>query len=88
METKESASPETPVAEELSSGKVQMELPLRPLREVIKEITDIYDREGWLGVQGFSITLRTAHSSSNMRWGDLKLHRRKVVKSHRSESGT
>ena len=57
---------------------------LRPLREVISEIEELFQRDGLAGVQGFSITVRFSKSSHNLKWGDLKLRRRSGRATQRS----
>jgi hypothetical protein len=45
---------------------------LRPLADVLKEITDAFDIEGISGVYGFCINLRTSKSRLRMEWGDIR----------------
>ena len=51
---------------------------LRTLRSVIDEVTELFDRGGLQGVQGFSITVRLGKSTLNLSWGDLKIRKRKT----------
>lgn len=50
---------------------------LRPLKEVIAEITKIFDRDGISGVQGFVINVRTPNSQMRLSWGDTRPQRLK-----------
>jgi hypothetical protein len=51
---------------------------LRPLKDVLKDILGSFGSRGIVGVQGYSITVRTEKSSLNMNWGDLKIRKREV----------
>jgi hypothetical protein len=50
---------------------------LRPVVEVLAEIRELAEREGIVGVQGYSITVRTNLSTLNQKWGELAIKRAK-----------
>ena len=49
---------------------------LRSLEEVLTEIKTLLGFPGVKGVQGFCITVRNQHSSTQLKWGDTKIKKR------------
>jgi hypothetical protein len=56
---------------------VDEDLFLMELTTALDMIRETFDRKGFIGIQGFSITAKTDKSSVNLKWGDLRIKNRK-----------
>ena len=57
------------------AAKQSTKVELRDHAEVLEELRKLIAERHVVGVQGFSITVRTDKSSLNLKWGDLRIRR-------------
>lgn len=50
---------------------------MQPVRQVIEEITKLFDRPDIEGVLGFKIVVKAQNSKVSLEWGSLKMPRRR-----------